>query len=476
MTILIGENILKDKCGIVGIHSKNKDFNAASSIYYGLYALQHRGQESAGIVTFDGDLHQHHGMGLLTDAFKGFDISTLSGESGIGHVRYSTTGDSELKNSQPFVTDFDQGFLSIAHNGDIINSNEIRHDLIREGFKFYSTTDSEVLCNLIKKEYNKTKNLIQTIENVSDVLRGSYTIVILINNELFAIRDPAGLKPLAIAKKDDYYMIASESVAFDVVGAKFIRDVLPGEIVYFENHEIKFEFMSISKTTSKSHCVFEYVYFARPDSVIDGRDVYQTRLNIGKNMFKEHKIADVDVVMPVPDSSIPVAIGYSRASGVPYGEGLIKNRYIGRTFIMPTQEERELAVKLKVNPIKSELEGKKIVLVDDSIVRGTTSAGMIQILREANVKEIHMLIGSPPIISPCYYGVSMASKKELIVANYTIEEIREKIDVDYLGYLSIESLVDAIGIPKKDLCLGCMNEEYPTDVPKNRNIETYYKF
>jgi amidophosphoribosyltransferase len=467
---------LKDKCGIVGIHSCNKDIQVSPYIYYGLYALQHRGQESAGIVTFDGELHEHREMGLLTDAFKNFDISNLTGENGIGHVRYSTTGSSNRSNAHPFIAEFNDGCIATAHNGDIVNAAELRNELLKEGFTFTSTTDSEVLCNLIKKEYNKTNNLIETIENVSDIIRGSYTIVILINDELFAIRDPAGLKPLVIAKTDDYYMIASESVAFDVVGAKFIRDVLPGEIIYFENGEIKSHMMSLAATTQKSHCVFEYVYFARPDSVIDGRDVYQTRLNIGKNMFKEHKIADADVVMPVPDSSIPAAIGYSRASGIPYGEGLIKNRYIGRTFIMPTQDERELAVKLKVNPINSELKGKNIVLIDDSIVRGTTSAGIIKVLRETGVNKISMLIGSPPIISPCYYGVSMASKEELIAANYTVEEIKEKIDVDYLGYLSIESLVDAVGIPENELCLACMNEKYPTDVPKDRRIETYYKF
>jgi amidophosphoribosyltransferase len=473
--MITGEYILQDKCGIVGIHSFNSNKDVSSFIYYGLYALQHRGQESAGIATYDGDLHYHFGMGLLTDAFKDYDLKKLPGSHSIGHVRYSTTGDSKLENSQPFITYFDEGFIATAHNGDIINSNSLRNKLVEEGFTFRSNTDSEVLCHLIKNEHKKTKDIFQAIENVSEIIIGSYTIVILINDKLFAIRDPAGMKPLSIAKNGDYFMIASETVAFDVVGAEYIRDIKAGEIVYFEDNKIKSHMMKSAESTKNAHCVFEYVYFARPDSVIDSKEVYKVRLDIGKNLFKEFPL-EADVVMPVPDSSIPAAIGYSRASGIPYGEGLIKNRYIGRTFIMPTQEERELAVKLKMNPIRSELRDKNIILIDDSIVRGTTSESLIEVLKEAGAKKIHLLIGCPPIISPCYYGVSMASKKELIAANNTTEQIKEKLDVDFLGYLSLDYLVNAVGIPAHKLCLGCINEKYPTNVPSNIEVETYYKF
>jgi amidophosphoribosyltransferase len=451
---------LKDKCGIVGIHSKSKK-DVSSLLYYGLYALQHRGQESAGITTFNGiEMKSHIGTGLITDAFKDFDFNFLDGNRGIGHVRYSTTGDSKLENSQPFLTKLNDEYIAIAHNGDIINSASLREELIKEGHEFISDTDSEVLFYLIKKEYEKTNDFILTIEKVIEKIIGSYSIVILINNELYAIRDPAGMKPLAIASNGDQYMIASETVAFDVIGAEYIRDIGAGEIVYFKDNEIKFHKIKFADSVKNAHCVFEYVYFARPDSIIDGRDVYQVRLNIGKQLFKEYKI-DADIVIPVPDSSIPAAIGYSRASGIPNVEGLIKNRYVGRTFIMPSQEERTMSVKLKMNPVKSELKGKRIILIDDSIVRGTTSQALIKILKEAGVKEIHMLIGCPPIIAPCYYGISMASKKELVAANNTLPQIKEKLGVETLGYLSIESLVEAVGIPFEEMCLACMNEDYP---------------
>ncbi|MDR3223415.1 MAG: amidophosphoribosyltransferase [Methanobrevibacter sp.] len=456
---------MKDKCGIVGIHS-NLDKNVSSFVYYGLYALQHRGQESAGMATFDGSkMHSHIGVGLLTDAFKDFDFNFLQGNKAIGHVRYSTTGDSKLENSQPFLTTLNGQHIAIAHNGDIINSSSLREDLIDEGYEFTSDTDSEVLFYLIKQEYEKTNNFILTIERVVEKIIGSYSIVILIDDELYAVRDPAGMKPLSIAKNDKDYMIASETVAFDVVGAKYIRDVEAGEIIYFKDNEIKSHKVKIANSIKKAHCVFEYVYFARPDSIMNGRDVYKSRLNIGEHLYEEYKI-DADIVIPVPDSSIPVAIGYSRASKIPYGEGLIKNRYVGRTFIMPTQGERLLAIKLKINPIKSEVEGKRIILIDDSIVRGTTSQSIVKILKEAGAKEIHMLIGCPPIIAPCYYGISMASKKELIAANNTTNQIKEKLGVETLGYLSIHSLVDSIGIHFNDLCLACINENYPTNIPQ----------
>jgi amidophosphoribosyltransferase len=468
---------MEDKCGIVGFHSKDDSKDVASLVYYCLYALQHRGQESAGIATFNPQkgLNYYCGMGLITDVFRDYEIHNLSGNMAIGHVRYSTTGQSKLENSQPFVTDFDDGFIAMAHNGDIVNSAELREELQAEGYEFKSDTDSEVICYMLKKEhYDNNKDILDSIESVSKKLVGSYALTILVNGDLYGVRDPMGIKPLAIAKRDDDYILASETVAFDVINAKYIRDIVPGEVVYFENEEICSHMLEVSEGCELSHCMFEYVYFARPDSTIDGINVYETRMNIGRQLHELYPI-DADVVIPVPDSSIPAAIGYSRASGIPYGEGLIKNRYVGRTFIMPTQEERELAVRLKLNPIKDAIKGKKIILIDDSIVRGTTSKQLIDLVKEAEPAEIHFLVGCPPVIAPCFYGVAMATKKELIAANYSVEEIQKQLDIDSLGYITLPALVKAIGMDEEKLCLGCLNEKYPTEIPEGLEAETYYK-
>lgn len=468
---------MEDKCGIVGIHCADESKNVASFVYYCLYALQHRGQESAGIATFNpiNGLNCYCGMGLITEVFKNDQIQSLQGSKAIGHVRYSTTGQSKLENSQPFVTDFGDGFIAMAHNGDIVNSEELKKELIDEGFYFKSDCDSEVICYMLKKEhYDSNKNVLEAIEAVCKKLVGSYALTILVDGELYGVRDPMGIKPLAIAKRDDEYILASETVAFDVINAEYIRDIVPGEVVHFKNNEINSHMLESAVKCKISHCMFEYVYFARPDSTIDGINVYETRMNIGRQLHELYPI-DADVVIPVPDSSIPAAIGYSRASGIPYGEGLIKNRYVGRTFIMPTQEERELAVRLKLNPIKEAIKGKKIILIDDSIVRGTTSKQLLDLVKEAEPAEIHFLVGCPPVIAPCYYGVAMATKKELIAANYSVKEIQEQLDIDSLGYITLPALVKAIGMDKEDLCLGCINEEYPTEIPEGLEAETYYK-
>ena len=468
---------MEDKCGIVGIHCADESKNVASFVYYCLYALQHRGQESAGIATFNpiNGLNCYCGMGLITEVFKNDQIQSLQGSKAIGHVRYSTTGQSKLENSQPFVTDFGDGFIAMAHNGDIVNSEELKKELIDEGFYFKSDCDSEVICYMLKKEhYDSNKNVLEAIEAVCKKLVGSYALTILVDGELYGVRDPMGIKPLAIAKRDDEYILASETVAFDVINAEYIRDIVPGEVVHFKNNEINSHMLESAVKCKISHCMFEYVYFARPDSTIDGINVYETRMNIGRQLHELYPI-DADVVIPVPDSSIPAAIGYSRASGIPYGEGLIKNRYVGRTFIMPTQEESELAVRLKLNPIKEAIKGKKIILIDDSIVRGTTSKQLLDLVKEAEPAEIHFLVGCPPVIAPCYYGVAMATKKELIAANYSVKEIQEQLDIDSLGYITLPALVKAIGMDKEDLCLGCINEEYPTEIPEGLEAETYYK-
>ena len=468
---------MEDKCGIVGIHCSDDSKNVTPFVYYCLYALQHRGQESAGIAAFNSNegLKYYCGMGLITDVFRDYEIQNLEGSMAIGHVRYSTTGQSKLENSQPFVIDFGDGFIAMAHNGDIVNSDELKQELIDEGFYFRSDSDSEVICYMLKKEhYDNNKDVLEAIEAVCKKLVGSYALTILVDGELYGVRDPMGIKPLAVAKRDDEFILASETVAFDVINAEYIRDIVPGEIIYFKNDEINSHMLESAGTCKISHCMFEYVYFARPDSTIDGKNVYQTRMNIGAQLRKLYPI-DADLVIPVPDSSIPAAIGYSRASGIPYGEGLIKNRYVGRTFIMPTQEERELAVRLKLNPIKEAIKGKKIILIDDSIVRGTTSKKLLDLVKEAEPAEIHFLVGCPPVISPCYYGVAMATKKELIAANYSTEEIRQQLNIDSLGYITLEALVEAIGMPKDDLCLGCVNGEYPTEIPEGLEAETYYK-
>ena len=468
---------MEDKCGIVGFHSNDESKDVASLVYYCLYALQHRGQESAGIAAFNrvNGLNCYCGMGLITDVFKDDQIQKLPGSMAIGHVRYSTTGQSKIENSQPFVTDFGDGFIAMAHNGDIVNSEELRNELIDEGFYFKSDSDSEVICYMLKKEhYDNNKNVIDAIDAVCKKLVGSYALTILVDGELYGVRDPMGIKPLAVAKRDGDYILASETVAFDVINAEYVRDIVPGEVVYFENDEINSHMLESAGKCKLSHCMFEYVYFARPDSTIDGINVYQTRVNIGKQLHELYPI-DADVVIPVPDSSIPAAIGYSRASGIPYGEGLIKNRYVGRTFIMPTQEERELAVRLKLNPIKEAIKGKKIILIDDSIVRGTTSKKLLDLVKESEPAEIHFLVGCPPVVAPCYYGVAMATKKELIAANYSIEEIKDQLDIDSLGYITLPALVKAIGMDKDNLCLGCLNEEYPTEIPEGLEAETYYK-
>ena len=468
---------MEDKCGIVGIHCSDESKNVTPFVYYCLYALQHRGQESAGIASFNSHegLKYYCGMGLITDVFRDYEIQNLEGSMAIGHVRYSTTGQSKLENSQPFVIDFGDGFIAMAHNGDIVNSDELKKELIDEGFYFRSDSDSEVICYMLKKEhYDNNKDVLDAIEAVCKRLVGSYALTILVDGELYGVRDPMGIKPLAVAKRDDEFILASETVAFDVINAEFIRDVVPGEVIHFKNDEVNSYMLESAGTCKISHCMFEYVYFARPDSTIDGKNVYQTRMNIGAQLRKLYPI-DADLVIPVPDSSIPAAIGYSRASGIPYGEGLIKNRYVGRTFIMPTQEERELAVRLKLNPIKEAIKGKKIILIDDSIVRGTTSKKLLDLVKEAEPAEIHFLVGCPPVISPCYYGVAMATKEELIAANYSTEEIRQQLGVDSLGYITLDALVEAIGMPKEDLCLGCVNEEYPTEIPEGLEAETYYK-
>jgi amidophosphoribosyltransferase len=455
---------MKEECGIVGVLMDDdaRDKTAALQIYYALYALQHRGQESTGITVHDGTcVRSIKGMGLVPEVYSRDDISNLDGKAGVGHVRYSTTGDSRIENCQPLTVNYKRGTVAIAHNGNLVNGGVIRDEFESEGRIFITNSDTEVIAHLLVKELLRHEP-VEAIKNVMGRLIGSYSLALLIDDMLIAVRDPIGLKPLCIGKIDGGVVVASESVAIDTLNGELIRDVKPGEVVTFKNGET--ESHQIYRNSRSAHCVFEYIYFARPDSIIDGRLVYDVRKSIGKELAKEHPV-DADVISPVPDSGITSAIGYAHVSGIPYEEGLMKNRYIGRTFILPGQAMRETAVRLKMNTIVNNLRGKRVILIDDSIVRGTTSRKIINMVRNAGASEIHARVGSPPIIAPCYMGIDMATRRELIASGSQIEEVRQAINADSLGYLSIDGLVKSIGIDREELCLGCLTGIYPLEVP-----------
>ncbi|WP_017980989.1 amidophosphoribosyltransferase [Methanocaldococcus villosus] len=459
-------------CGIFGAYSDEK--NVAKRLYYGLFALQHRGQEGAGIATTDGkNIYYHKDLGLVAEVFNNKILQNLIGFMGIGHVRYSTTGGKRVENCQPFIVKSSFGYIAIAHNGDIVNSEELRKELEKRGHIFISSTDSEVIAQLLVRELIKTDDKIEAVKNTLDMLVGSYSLLIMFNDSLIAARDPYGFKPLCLGRDEDFIYISSEDCALTTLDADFIRDIKPGEILEIKDGEInsyKFkesdfnDYFDINVPIiyrGATTCMFEYVYFSRPDSTIDGISVYKVRKKIGKTLARE-KPASADIVSPVPDSGITFALGYAEESKIPYYEGLIKNRYVGRSFILPSQNERELAVRLKLSPVKSVLKDKSIVLVDDSIVRGTTSKRIIEIVRKAGAKEVHFRIGSPKIISPCYYGIDMSRKSELIAVDKSEEEIAKIIGADSVGYISLEGLIKAIG--RKDLCLACLTGKYPTKI------------
>ncbi|MBP2030242.1 amidophosphoribosyltransferase [Methanohalophilus levihalophilus] len=455
---------MKEECGVVGVlmNEEPQSDTAALQIYYALYALQHRGQESTGITIHDGkSVRSIKGMGLVPEVYSREDIINLKGKVGIGHVRYSTTGDSRIENCQPLIVNYKSGTVAIAHNGNLVNGKELRNRFEAEGRIFITDSDTEVIAHLLVKELLH-HDPIEAIKNVMGRLVGSYSLAIMIDDQLIAVRDPLGFKPLCIGRIDGGLVVASESVAIDTLNGELIRDVKPGEVIIFKDGE--FESHQIYKNSRSSHCVFEYIYFARPDSIIDGRLVYKVRERIGRELSKEHPV-DADVVSPVPDSGITSAIGYSYESGLRYEEGLMKNRYIGRTFILPGQAMRETAVRLKMNTIAQNIKGKKVILIDDSIVRGTTSRKIINMVRKAGASEVHARIGSPPIIAPCYMGIDMATREELIAAGEEIKTVKNTINADSLGYLSIDGLVKAIGIDREELCLGCLTSIYPIEVP-----------
>lgn len=457
------EQRIKEACGVFGIYAPQGE-DVAGSIYYGLSSLQHRGQESCGIAVSDtcgplGNMNVHRGMGLVNEVFQGDALRLLHGNLGIGHVRYSTTGDAVLNNAQPLVLNYIKGTLALAHNGNLVNTEELRKELALNGAIFQTTTDSEVIAHHIARERVHSKSVEEAILKTSLKLKGAYALVISSPRKLIGIRDPLGLKPLCLGKRGNSYILASESCALSAIGAQFIRDIRPSEIITISRNGISSNLELCQE--KQAHCIFEYIYFARLDSKIDGVSVYESRLKAGTALAKAYP-ADADLVIGVPDSGITAAQGFSQESGIPFGIAFYKNSYVGRTFIKPTQKERESSVRLKLSVLEGAVKNKRIVLVDDSIVRGTTIANLIRLLKQAGALEVHVRISSPPFLYPCFYGTDVPSNKQLLAASHSTEEIRHIIGADSLGYLRIQDLPSLVdGLP---LCKACFDNLYPTDI------------
>lgn len=455
---------IKEACGVIGIFN-NDNLNISKEMYYGLFALQHRGQESCGMaVSADGKVSCYKEMGLVNEVFDDAKIAELQGEIGIGHCRYSTTGKSSVENAQPLSMNFYKGGLAIAHNGNLANGDDVREELMKtQGAIFHTNTDSEIFAYLIAKKDAECQILEDAVRQATEMVSGAYALLVMSPRKLVGIRDPYGLKPLCIGKKGNSYILSSESCAVEAIGGTFIRDIEPGEIVVIDKNGVRY----IPRKEQIPHkpCIFEYIYFARPDSVIDGQSVYEARFLAGRILAKRYPV-EADVVMPVPDSGIDAAIGYAAESGIPYGVGLIKNRYIGRTFIQPDQVQREEAVRIKLNVLKHTVKDKRVVLVDDSMVRGTVSRGITRMLKAAGAKEVHMRISAPPFAWPCFFGVDLPERKQLAIHNNTIEEIAENLGVDSLGFFKIEDLKDIIPSCKLNgYCDACFTGKYPVPVP-----------
>ena len=454
---------LHEECGVFGVFLNDPQKDATPLVYYGLFSLQHRGQESAGIaVAKDFAIECRRGMGLVGEVFSPDLLGHLQGSAAVGHVRYSTSGTSCIENAQPFVSRFKLGSIAVAHNGTLTNASVIRELLEDAGIGFSSSSDSEVIINLITKNYKKglEKSLTDTIQSI----KGSYALVVLTGDALVGARDPNGIRPLCLGKLDGGWVLSSESCAIDAVGGEFVRDIEPGEILIINHdHVLSFTF---SEKTPRASCAFEYVYFARPDSVIDSIDVYEARVRMGEILGRE-SLVDADLVIGVPDSGIPAAIGYGRAGGVPFGLGIVKSKYVGRTFIFPNQELREKAVSVKHNVIQSEVKGKRVVIIDDSIVRGTTSRRLVSILRKAGACEVHFRVCSPPVRFPCYFGIDTPHRHELISNMNSVSELCASLGADSLAFISVDGLLEALAGKRggKGFCLGCFIGEYPLHVP-----------
>ncbi len=461
----------RDECGVVGIYGAE---NAAALSYFALTSLQHRGQESAGIAVSDGrKIKLHKGMGLVSDVFEQGHFESLDGSIAVGHVRYATAGGRTIDNAQPFMNSFKNGSIALAHNGQLVNHTKMREMLEDYGSTFSSSSDSEVILKLIVRKYIengghlgtpnteenseaiKQQRFVDAVVQTAQLIKGSFALCIITENMLIGVRDPNGIRPLCVGQVGDGFIVTSEGCAIDSVNGRFLRDVEPGEIVVINKEGLR----SIKYASEKKQtCIFEYVYFARPDSVIDGISVQEARYRMGEVLAEESPV-EADIVIGVPDSGLGAAQGYARASGVPYGMGIIKNKYIGRTFIAPTQKERENMVFVKLNAIRSDLEGKRVIVIDDSIVRGTTSRRLVQILRRAGAKEVHFRVSSPPVKFPCYLGIDTPSKNELISSTHELEEIRKEIGADSLAFISLEGMIKAFGADS--FCKGCFNGEYP---------------
>jgi len=450
-----------DACGVFGIDSHPE---AANIVYLGLHGLQHRGQESAGIATTDGErLHIEIGMGQVGDIFGPDRLARLPGRSGVGHVRYSTAGSSDLKNAQPMRVRCHKGEIAVAHNGNLINADRLRSSLERDGSIFTSTSDTEVILHLIAR--SRQKKIEDAVVDALAQVKGAYSLAFLTRDRMVGVRDPMGFRPLSLGVLDGSYVLTSETTALDLVGARFLRDIEPGEVVVIQGDRL--ESFSPFPPEEPHACIFEYVYFARPDSHLWGRNVSRVRKKLGMELAKEAP-ADADIVVPIPDSGVYAAMGYASESGLPYDHGLVRSHYIGRTFIEPSQSIRHFGVRLKLNPVREVLEGKRVVLVDDSIVRGTTSRKLVSMVREAGATQVHMRISCPPTIGPCYYGVDTPLRSELIASSHSVEEIRKHLRADSLSYLSLEGMMRAVG-SQQGFCAACYTNKYPIDFPREKS-------
>ncbi len=462
------EDCLHEECGVFGIY----DFDGgdvASTIYYGLFALQHRGQESCGIAVSEtngpkGKVTAYKGMGLVNEVFTQEDLESMRGDIGVGHVRYSTAGSSTRENAQPLVLNYVKGTLALAHNGNLINASELRHDLEYTGAIFQTTIDSEVIAYHIARERLKCGTVEEAVGRACSKIKGAYSLVVMSPRKLIGARDPYGFKPLCIGKRDNAYILASETCALDTIGAEYVRDVLPGEVVTITPEKgISSDLSHALPRQQEARCIFEYIYFARPDSHFDGVSVYASRIAAGRYLAMDSPV-EADLVVGVPESGNAAALGYSLQSGIPYGTAFVKNGYVGRTFIKPKQSSRESSVRVKLNVLKEAVAGKRIIMIDDSIVRGTTSDRIVRMLRDAGATEVHVRISSPPFLWPCYFGVDIPEQEQLIAYNRTIEEIRQVIGADSLGYLELPRLNEMVGnVP---ICTGCFTGKYPMEPPK----------
>ena len=462
---LIIPDKLQEECAVYGIYGHKE---AANLAYLGLYALQHRGQEASGIVSSDGQhVYSEKAMGLVADVFTKDVLKRLHGHMAIGHNRYSTAGGSNLKNVQPLTVNFAFGNLALAHNGNLINAMMLRHELEAYGAIFQSTTDSEVIIHLIA--HSRADSLLARVIDALSQVRGAFSVTLLTDDGIIAARDARGLRPLCLGRLKESWMVASETCAFDLIGAEYVRDIEPGELVVLDKSGVTSH--RPFSPAAPANCVFEYVYFARPDSkIFGGHTVYSTRKALGRQLAKE-AFVEADVVIPVPDSGVPAALGYSEGSGIPFETGLIRNHYVGRTFIEPEQSIRHFGVKIKLNAVPDVLAGKRVIVVDDSLVRGTTSRKIVKMLRHAGAKEVHMRISSPPIVSPCFYGIDTPTKKELIASSHTVPEFRKYITADSLAYLSLEGMLNAAPGTPPQYCTACFTEQYPIPFTKAEKMQ-----